>query len=155
MSHVYSMDASALIQGWSAYPISVFEGLWSKLATLCEVRRVLISEEVLHELKPRNEDLTDWIREHMSGGVFRTDEPVQRLVAELVNRHKNWVNTETRKNYGDPFVVAVAKLHAGIVVTAENPSNNPNGPRLPDICRSIEIKCGRFILIPQLENWKF
>lgn len=60
----YSVDTSALLDGWRRYyPPDVFPPVWKKLDELIEDKILIASEEVLFELKRKDDDVYSWARD--------------------------------------------------------------------------------------------
>jgi len=72
-------------------------------------------------------------------------------VKRLVSTYKNfgWI---TGKNEGDPYVVALALVKGATVVTNESPSNDMNGPKIPDVCREEGIRRIKFVQVITSES---
>lgn len=151
---IYSLDASALIEAWARYPPRVFPALWEKVAGLCNDSRMLNSEEVLREIKAKGEDLMQWIKV-FKGRAVKTSQGIQGIVCELLRSYPNFVNVQSGRSVGDPFVVAVAICHQAIVVTAEKRTGNLNGPKIPDVCEARNVRCIQFLDILKQEGWQF
>ncbi len=151
---VYSLDASALIEAWSRYPLGVFPALWDRVAGLCNDSRMLMSEEVLREIKAKDEDLMHWIKV-FTGRAVMTSPEIQVIVSELLESYPNFVNLQSSRSGGDPFVVAVAIRHQAIVVTAERRTGNLNGPKIPDVCEARNVRWIRFLDLLRQEGWQF
>ena len=41
----------------------------------------------------------------------------------------------------DPFVIAIAMVKSGTVVTEEKPTGNIAKPRIPDVCDALGVHC--------------
>jgi hypothetical protein len=97
-------------------------------------------------------------------------------IAEWVNANRNIFRTPTEKELGivkdilsdprfsglirrenilkglpvaDPFIIAAAKVHDGIVLTQEN--YKPNAARIPTVCEVFKVRC---INLEQFSNEK-
>jgi len=49
------------------------------------------------------------------------------------------VNTQKNRHQADPFVIALAKIENGIVVSGEWPSRNLERPKVPDVCNALGV----------------
>jgi hypothetical protein len=58
------------------------------------------------------------------------------------------------KNRADAFVIAVAQLKKGIVVTGEV-NGTTDRPKIPYICSQLGVPCIRFLDLLKREGWKF
>ncbi|MGF1663705.1 MAG: DUF4411 family protein [Kineosporiaceae bacterium] len=55
----------------------------------------------------------------------------------------------------DPFVVALALVHGGVVVTEETLSRNLSKPKIPDVCQSMEVQWLNLMGFVQQQGWVF
>ena len=52
------------------------------------------------------------------------------------------IDGDAERNRADPFVVALARLRNGIVVTKERPRRGSTGRlKIPDACAELDIPC--------------
>jgi len=79
---------------------------------------ILISREVIAEIRLGGDELKNWVRENASA-IVETDEEIQAEFTRLVNQYPGWVDPNSPKNLVDPYVIAVAIIHEGVVVTQE------------------------------------
>ncbi|MFP4437711.1 MAG: DUF4411 family protein [Chloroflexaceae bacterium] len=153
----YSIDTNALINCWRrTYPRDVFPGLWIKLEELVQVGNLIASEEVLRELEKVDDDdtLLQWARTNRQMFVS-TDEQIQLAVRTILGAHPGLVNIRKNQSGADPFVIAVAKVNNGAVITDERVSNNPERPKIPDVCRAIGIKSFSVLNFLKGQGWIF
>ena len=152
----YSIDTSALIDGWTGYyPPDVFPGMWEKLEELADQGILIASEEVLHELERKEDELHKWAKQrpHM---FVPFDEPVQKAVREILCTHRNLLKQGKTRSGADPFVIAVARTRQCTVVTGERPSGNPqNKPHIPDVCRAYSIRYLSLLDLLREQGWVF
>ena len=152
MSAVYSLDASALIYGWSEhYPIDVFPVIWRHLEEIARQDRLLIIDEVLAEARRKDDGLADWI-EALPAGVIALDEPIQVDVRAILASHARLLDTRKNKSGADPFVIALARVRAATVITAELATNSLARPKIPDVCRAIGLECKTLVDLFRLEG---
>jgi len=139
----YSMDTSALLDWWVRYyPPRVFKGLVPRMEVLVEEGRLRASREVRDEVEYENEGLRSWLKAQ-EGLWLDSDEAVQRIVANLMDRHYNPEKPDKGIHGADPFVIAVAAMQRPMwaVVSggkarkhreSENPVRVPGLRTLPD-----------------------
>ncbi len=136
----YSIDTSALIDWWVRYyPPKVFKGLVPRLEKLIADGRLRASREVREEIEHENDGLHSWIK--MQGSFcVESDEPIQRIVAQLMATYYNAAKPDKGINGADPFVIAVAavqKPRQWTVVSGEKPGSNEN-PKIPWVCNQFK-----------------
>jgi hypothetical protein len=151
----FSLDTSAILDGWVRYyPPASFPALWDKLADLIAKGHLKATEEVLFELKKVDDDLVQWCRKQDALFV-PIDEPIQIKVAEILHEHPNLVDAGKGRSGADPFVIALAELRHGAVLSSEAETGKLLKPRIPDVCRARGISCGNILYLIQQEKWTF
>jgi len=59
----------------------------------------------------------------------------------------------------DAYVIALARMRDGIVVTQETPASEKRNPRrthfIPDVCRDLGIPCINLLGLMRREGWRF
>lgn len=136
------------------YPPDIFPGIWRKIEVLIESGQLGASEEVLHELEKKDDDVHSWAKER-SSMFLPTDELVQIHVARILTSHQRLVDTRKNRSSADPFVIALSQIHRCAVVTAEKPTTNLNSPRIPDVCADLGIQTVSLLELFRLESWIF
>ena len=114
----------------------------------------LISAEVLAELEEKDDDLLAWVREREEF-LISTDEMVQLRTTEINDQFPDLVDTERERSLADPFVIAVAEIHKGTVVTYEKHRASPSKPhKIPDVCQARGLDCFNFIEFARREGFR-
>lgn len=151
----YSVDTSAILDGWRRYyPPDTFPGLWKQLDTLIEAGTLRATEEVLHELAKRDDEVHEWAAGRPDLFV-PIDDAVQEAVREVLAGFPKLIDTRTGRSAADPFVIALAKVNSCSVVTAEMASNKPHRPHIPDVCDAMGISCHNLLQLIRQEGWSF
>lgn len=150
----YSLDSDSAINAWRDYPINNFPKIWHWIEQMGNEGNLGMSEVVFRELEKGGDECYKWFKERKTDFVHPNDDDVQRELDRLVNTYNNF-GLITGKNEGDPFVVALAIVKDGIVVTNESMSNNMNGPKVPDVCRAEGIHWIKFVDVIQREGVRF
>ncbi len=151
----YCVDTSALLDGWSRwYPPEIFPSLWQKLAGLIAAGQLVAPEDVLLELKKKEDDLTKWAKKQR--GLFQPlDLPTQEALRDVMAAFERLVNTQKDRSTADPLVIALAKARDLVVVTGEKASGNPNRPKIPDVCDHFHIRCINLTALIRENRWTF
>lgn len=153
----YSIDTNALINCWRRkYPRDVFPGLWIKIEELVHEGVLIACEEVFYELeKVDNEDtLLQWARSNRKMFVS-VDEELQLAVRAILSSHSGIINIKKNQSGADPFVIALAKVHNGTVITDEHMSNNPDRPKIPNVCKALGIRSLTVLEFIKEQGWSF
>lgn len=135
----YSIDTSALINAYRiAYPRDVFPAVWDCIDRLVREGLLGASEVVRDELEEKDDELAKWARG--MPGMFRpTDDAIQREVYSILSTHSGLVKERSDRQDADPFVIALARVEGCFVVASEKPSWNPLRPKIPDVCRDLDV----------------
>lgn len=153
---IYSIDTNFLIGAWVRhYPPDVMPGFWKELEHLAQIKAVFASIEVFNELKRIDDGISKWAGQHKSMFV-EPEKQVQDEMKTIMNRFPGLSNLDAGKSVADPWVIALAKVHHGIVVTEEGPSKNPGKkPHIPDVCNSLKIECMSALEFIRAQKWVF
>ncbi len=136
----YSIDTSALLDGWVRwYPPDVFPSVWKRFDQLIEAGSAVASDEVLRELSRRDDEIHVWCKQRPKLFVPLDDE-IQYATLEVLNQFPRMVDQRPGKNFGDPFVVALAKARKLTVVTGEI-GGTQDRPKIPFVCQHFGIPC--------------
>ena len=151
----YCIDSSGLLDGWRRhYPPDIVPDLPDMLHDLATEGRLLIPEDVAKELSKKDDDLTAWVKGQGSA-VVPLDEAIQDIALEILGRFPRLVESRTGRSGADPFLIATAKARHAMVITGEDFANSLEKPRIPDVCRALDIPCGKFMDIIRSEKWVF
>ncbi len=158
-SQIYSVDTSSLMD-WQAryYPIDVFSGLVEKVDLLIGSQRVFAPALVKEEIGAvGTAGLIQWAKDH--AGIFV---PISDLLAETLAIQDHFTGLrDPRAEYeeADAYVIALAKMRNGIVVTQETSAAEKQKPKrthfIPDVCRELGIPCVNLLGLIRRESWRF
>ena len=152
---IYVLDTSAVIDGRIRYyPPEVFPGLWQRIEDLVVQERLISSEEVLLELEKVEDDAFAWAIDHPAM-FLAIDAEIQVAVTNILGRHPRLVNAQKSRSMADPWVIALASIKQGTVVTGEHRSGNLSRPKIPDVCNHEQIPYVDFIGMIRREKWVF
>lgn len=151
----YSIDTSALLDGWNRYyPPDVFPALWQRLGKLIADGDLRASEEVLDELTRKDDLVLAWAREKPDF-FMASSEHVQLVVIEILGAHEKLIDTRSGRSGADPFVIAAAEVSGSIVVTGERPTNRLERPNIPDVCRARGVEWVSLLQLIRQQHWTF
>lgn len=151
----YSLDTSALLDGSSRhYPRDIFKDLWSRIETLIEAGHIRISEEVLNDLKKKNDEIYKWAK-NQDGLVVPIDRKIQVEVSSILGTHERLIDTRRNRSGSDPFVIALARIHKCAVVSGEVNSNSLIRPHIPDVCDALGVPHMNLLGLIRKEKWRF
>ena len=150
----YSFDTNVYISIWRYhYPPDIFPAIYDELEKLIENGVILSTYAVRIELEKQHDDLFDYLDEFSDLFVKPTFDE-QEYVTELVNHPElsRWGTGSSEKDYADPYVVALAKVHDLTVVTYET-GTNPN--TVGKACEILDVEICKFSEVLRNEGFSF
>jgi uncharacterized protein YacL len=139
---LYVFDSNAYINMQRHCPQDIFVSLWQTVEEMITAGQIISPIEVLEELKGGNDSLINWAK--IRGSIFIPSvEEVQLVVRDILSKYPNLVIGSKNTNNADPFLVALAKIRNGIVVTDENAGTELK-PKIPFVCNAYNIPCLSF-----------
>lgn len=152
---LYSVDTSALLDGWVRhYPPEQFPSLWEQVDYLVQAGRLRVSEEVFVEIERHDDALNEWLQVRREQALVATTDEVAAIVQEILRSHERLVMSGSGRNRADPFVIAVARLVDGTVVTGEMGGTQAR-PKIPSVCRALGIPVIGLLDLIKAERWVF
>lgn len=155
---LYSVDSSSFMD-WQArfYPTDVFASVVERVDQLVAVRRLLAPALVKEELEVVGTgELIAWTNARPAVFV-----PTRDLLVEaqaIQNRFPGLRDPKAEYEEADAYVIALAKIRGGTVVTQETAAAEKRNPKrshfIPDVCREMGIPCFNLLGLMRRENWK-
>jgi Domain of unknown function (DUF4411) len=137
----YVIDTSVWIHVGRHHPPDIFRSVWQRFDIAAAAGDIVSPEEVLHELEQGDDALAAYLGAR-SGLFVPLDEAQMTAVAEVVRACPGLVDEEAERGRADPFVVALARVRGGTVVTGERPRRGSTAPfRIPDACAHYGLSC--------------
>ena len=157
---IYSIDTSVLMD-WQAryFPTNIFQSLVGCVDVLIGEGRWISPEIVKEELiAVGTEDLVAWAKARPKMFVPLADVLAEALAIQSQFTGLNDPKAENEE--ADAYVIALAKLREGIVVTqetfaAEKTSKKKRTHYIPDVCCELGIECTNLLGMMDREGWKF
>src|SRR5262245_35271353 len=117
----FVFDSSSLVRAWhEAYPIDVVETFWDKLHDAMAAGIVIAPDEVLRETSKRSDDLHKWLKAREEQCIVPIDDDLEEAVADLLAQHPRMAMNRKGASSADAWVVALAQIRAGTVVSEES-----------------------------------
>jgi hypothetical protein len=135
---MFSIDTSALIWGKNTYPTDISPGFWRSLEQGIASGQLKASDAVAFELDRKNDEVYEWAKAQ-HGFFVPIDGPIQVKVREILRTHPRLLNLHKNKSGADPFVIALAILNDGVVVTQESKRGPGGAPQIPNVCDDMKI----------------
>ena len=95
-----------------------------------------------------------WAKKHQNMFI-ELNEELSNEVIKISSKYPKLIDPNKTNSDADPFIIALAKNRNWTVVTSENPSNNPDYPKIPDVCKNCKIKCIKPIEFIREKGWKY
>ena len=153
----YAVDSSTLMD-WQAryYPVDVFKTLLQKVDGLVGAKRFLAPALVRDEIKAvGTADLIDW-----AGARPQIFVPTAEVLADAQAIQSQFAGLRDPKaeyEEADAYLIALARMKNGIVVTQETAASEKHRPRrthfIPDVCRELGVPCVSFLGLMRREGW--
>ena len=155
---IYVFDTSALME-WQAryYPTDIFASLLAKVDGLIAEHRLLAPKLVEEELGAvGTAELEAWAKARPA--VFASLAEVIAGTQAIQNRFPGLRDPKAEFEEADAYVIALAQLREGIVVTQETSAAEKKNPKrthfIPDVCRELGLPCISFLGLMRREGWK-
>jgi hypothetical protein len=150
----YVFDANIWIDLGQHHPPDIYVTLWAKLDEAIADGTIRSPEEVLHELAAGTDGLDEKLRQR-AGLFVPLDDATMIAVGQVTDGCDGFVDSASDRNRGDPFVVALAMVQGGTVVTKERPRRGPTGrPRIPDACAQFNVPCMHWFDFLRMIGWQ-
>ena len=156
---IYSIDTNVLMD-WQArfYPTDIFGSVVGYVDSLIAEGRWLASEIVKEELiAVGTAELATWAKARPPMFVALVEVLAEALAIQA--RFPGLKDPKAEYEEADAYVIALAKLREGIVVTQETSAAEKTRPRrthfIPDVCRELGLPCISLLGLMRRENWHF
>jgi predicted nucleic acid-binding protein len=151
----YSFDTSAILNGRrDLFRPTVFHTLWAQIEDAITAGQVRSADEVQRELARRDDDAKQWA-DAQSDLFVPLELPIQQSAAQILAVHSRLVGQGGRRSAADPFVIALAMVRNGTVVTEETARGNLTSPRIPDVCGDLGVPCVTLMEFIEAQGWTF
>jgi hypothetical protein len=141
---LYCFDTSAFIDAWRRFysPDYVFcKPVWERVENLMANSQVIIHEEVLTELKEKDDEIYRFVKRFPSIVKKTTEEQIE-LASTILGTHSQMIDkAKTQKNHADVWVITLAKIEGATVVTFEGADG---GFKIPAVCKAYKVACLSF-----------
>jgi predicted nucleic acid-binding protein len=152
---LYSFDTSAILNGRrDLFRPTVFRTLWEFIENAIAHGEIRSVDEVRRELARRDDDARLWA-DTQPDLFCPLDLPIQQGATRMLCLHPKLVKQGGRRSGADPFVIALAMVNNGTVVTEENATGNMTKPHIPDVCGDLGVPCLSLMEYIESQGWTF
>lgn len=151
----YSFDTGAIINGRrDIFKPRTFGAVWQSIEALIARGQIRAVDEVKREIVRKDDDAATWAKAQKGLFVPLTRE-VQVATKTVLAAHPRLLGKGGGpRNSADPFVIALALIHEGTVVTQEVPRNLTK-PKIPDVCDALGVKWRTLPEFVDDQGWNF
>jgi len=151
----YSFDTSAFLNGRrDLLPPEIFKTVWRNIEEAIAEGKVRAVEVVRDELNRRDDGVSKWANQQPNLYLPLGPE-VQHATRDVLAEHPRLMGRGGGRNAADPFVIGLARVRVGVVVTEESLSGNLAKPRIPDVCQALQVPCVNLIGFIQRQGWSY
>ena len=156
---IYAVDSSSLMDWQGRYfPTDVFTGLVERVEELIAGGRFIAPALVKEEVGAvGTAGLIAWTENH--AGIFIPTAEVLAEAQAIQNQFVGLRDPKAEYEEADAYVIALARMRGGTVVTQETPAAEKRNPKrthfIPDVCRELGISCISLLGLMRREGWEF
>lgn len=154
----YSVDTNVFMD-WQFryYPTDIFPSLLGRIDVLIAEHRFFSPALVDEELrKVGTPELVSWSDAHSS--IWLPNTEVLAAALAIQNRFPGLLDPKSEFDEADAYVIALAQLRDGSVVTQETSAAEKRKPArpmyIPDVCRELGVTCVSLQGLMRREGWK-
>ncbi len=154
--HHYCIDTSSLVHAYQrSYPPDILPKLWDeKLDSLIESGQLVSPFDVFEELGRKHDELHTWSKART--GMFLEIDNFQDELSQIMAEFPRLVDTKKGKSGADPMVIALAlSNNPTLTVITEESFGSDKSPRIPDVCRQLNIRCINVLQLLRDQKWSF
>lgn len=155
---LYAVDTNVFMD-WQFrhYPTDIFPSILTRIDSLIAEKRFYSPALVDEELrKVGTPELTAWSDAHSD--VWVPNAEVLAATLAIKSRFPGLLDPKAEFDEADSYVIALAQIRDGIVVTQETPASEKRKPArpmyIPDVCRELGVHCITLQGLMRREGWK-
>lgn len=155
----YSVDTSSFMD-WQAryYPVDIFSSLATRIDGLIAEGRLQAPELVMEEIKVvGTTDLITWAKARKI--LFIRTQELLAAAQRIQAAFPGLIDPKSQYEEADAYVIALAQMRNGIVVTQETTAAEkrkpPRSHYIPDVCRELGVPCISLLGMMRRERWTF
>lgn len=135
-------------------PPATLPTLWENIEAMIGSGSIRCVDLVRDELAARENEVHQWAKSQVDLFVPLTLD-IQVSVREVLAQHERLIGVGSGRSGADPFVIALARVHDGAVVTEETLSRNLTKPKVPDVCGAMGVRWLNLMGFVQEQGWVF
>ena len=134
----YTIDSN-VISKFDSYQDdnSWFKPLWEKIKFMLDNGEIFFPKVIYDEFLKGTHIFNKYIDKDRH--VIYPDEEQQKSLSRILKEFPSWINSNSTKNMGDPWLIALAMQKDLTVVT--NEKFDMNRLKIPKVCEFFQIRC--------------
>lgn len=157
-ARIYALDTN-IYMDWQVrhYPTDVFVSVLAQIDGLIAEERLFSPALVQEELDVvGSSELSTWA--DARPGIWVPNAEILEMAVSIQSRFPGMLDPKAEHEEADAYVIALAQLRDGIVVSSELPVAEKRNPKrqfhVPDVCRELGIPCINLLGLMRQEKWK-
>ena len=157
MGAYYVFDTSIWIDIRRACPPDVFVTLWAEIAGAIAAGSLRCPDVVLTEVERTSvRDGLDVTLKRYPGLFVPLDLSLQQALQQVMNYGSDLVDPTGQVDKADPYLIALAYMNSGTVVTDERRRRGTTGrKKIPDVCDDMGVPCLTWEEFLKKVGWEF
>ena len=153
---LYVFDTSVWINIRRACPPDIFVTLWAAIASAIAAGTIRCPDVVQSEVERNSRDGLDVLLKGYSGLFVPLDVQLQAALRTVLVHGADLIDPSGQSDRADPYLIALAYLHGGTVVTQEVPRKGTTGrKKIPDVCADVSVPCLDWDSFLREVGWQF
>jgi hypothetical protein len=137
---IYCIDTSSLIFAKNSFPTDLFPGFWTPFEDKIRDKSLISIHPVWEEIGKGDDGLPKWAKDnHVLFHEVTTE--IGYAVKKVITAGKEIVNPLLEKDEADPYLIALAMVVNGTVVTQEKAKTKKGQIKIPIVCQRLNIPC--------------
>lgn len=116
---------------------SWFKPIWERIILMLEKGEIIFPKIIHEEIIKGTHIINKYIKKEKH--VIMPDEIQQKNITKILKEFPSWVNPNSTKNMGDPWLIALAMQKNLVIVT--NEKFDLTRLKIPKVCDFFKVRC--------------
>lgn len=103
----------------------------------------------------RSDGLHKWLKEREDPCIVSIDDDLEDAISDLLEQNPRMAMNRKGASSADAWVVALAKIRGGTVISEETMTDSEKRPKIPGVCQAINVNCENLLAFMRAQRWKF
>ena len=104
-------------------------------------------------MKRKDDGIYEWVRAR-EDMIVPVDAELQSHLSGIMAKYPRLVDTRKNRSGCDPWVIALARARSLTVVTGERSTGSLVRPKIPDVCKDMNIPCIEIVDLFRKQGWR-